>query len=66
MVEKPELKINTVKISELNPAPYNPRRWSVDATAQLAESIQKYGLVDPILCNQAPDRENIVIGVIFV
>lgn len=62
MVAKPELKIQVVKISELNSAPYNPRKWSEDATAQLAESIKKYGLVDPILCNQAPGRENIVIA----
>lgn len=59
---KSELKIVNKKITELNPAPYNPRKWSTDATEQLAESIQKYGLVDPILCNQATGRENIVIG----
>lgn len=61
-IPTPNLKIQTVKISELNPAPYNPRRWSEDATAQLAESIRKYGLVDPLLVNQAPGRENVVIG----
>lgn len=58
----PELNIKTTKISELNPAPYNPRKWSDEATEQLAESIRKYGLVDPILVNGNTKRKNVVIG----
>ncbi|MFZ2512982.1 MAG: ParB N-terminal domain-containing protein, partial [Candidatus Saccharimonadales bacterium] len=62
MVARPELKIQKVKISELNPAPYNPRKWSDEATEQLKESIRKYGMVDPIIVNDANGRENVVIG----
>lgn len=51
-----------VDVSELNPAPYNPRKWSDAATKQLTESIEKFGLVDPILVNSAKNRKNIVIG----
>lgn len=51
-----------VAISNLNPAPYNPRKWSDNAIKQLTESVQKFGLVDPILVNYAKGRENIVIG----
>lgn len=58
----PDLKIQTVKISDLNPAPYNPRKWSEDAIAQLKESIQRFGMVDPLLVNGAESRQNIVIG----
>jgi hypothetical protein len=58
----PQLNIKTIKISDLNPAPYNPRKWSDQATEQLAESIRKYGLVDPILVNGNANRKNIVIG----
>lgn len=58
----PNLKIQTVKINELNPAPYNPRKWSQEAVDQLTESIKRFGVVDPILCNQAKGRENVVIG----
>lgn len=61
-INTPNLNIKTVKISELNPAPYNPRKWSEEATSQLAESISKFGLVDPILVNKATGRENVVIG----
>lgn len=58
----PNLKIQTVKINELNPALYNPRKWSQEAIDQLTESIKRFGVVDPILCNQAKGRENVVIG----
>ncbi len=51
-----------VKISELEPAVYNPRKWSEDAIKQLTESIEQFGLVDPIIVNGAPERKNIVIG----
>lgn len=62
MKEKRNLKIEYVSISMLNPAPYNPRKWSADTTAQLKESIKRYGLVDPLVVNSAPERINIVIG----
>jgi DNA modification methylase len=56
------LKIQMVRIGDLNAAPYNPRKWSEDAKSQLTESIRKFGMVDPILVNGAPDRLNTVIG----
>jgi len=54
--------VQNIKISELNPAPYNPRKWTDSATEQLTESIKRFGLVDPILVNGAPKRKNVVIG----
>lgn len=57
-----KLEIITVQIEDMNPAPYNPRKWSDEAIATLTASIKSYGLVDPILLNSAPDRRNIVIG----
>lgn len=60
--QKPDLNIQNIKIEELNPAPYNPRKWSEDAIDQLTESIRKFGMVDPILVNGSPERKNVVIG----
>lgn len=57
-----KLKIVHVGVSELNRAVYNPRKWSEGAIVQLTESIKRFGLVDPILVNSAPERKNIVIG----
>lgn len=62
MITKEALKIQHVAAEELNPAPYNPRKWNEESTAQLKESIKRFGLVDPIIANSAPERRNVVIG----
>lgn len=51
-----------VPINELIPSDYNPRHWSKDQIHNLKVSLEKFGLVDPIIANSAPDRKNIVIG----
>ncbi len=56
------MKIVNVKIDDLIASEYNPRKWSADSISQLKESIEKFGLVDPILANSAENRKNIVIG----
>ncbi len=56
------LKIVSIPIKDLNPAQYNPRKWDEHAIKNLTESIQEFGLVDPILVNGAENRKNIVIG----
>lgn len=57
-----KIQIVSVPISALKPATYNPRTWSKDQLAQLTESIKRFGCVDPIIANGAPDRKDIVIG----
>lgn len=59
---KSELTISYVDPADLIAADYNPRTWSAEAKEQLAESIKRYGLVDPLLVNSAKGRKNIVIG----
>ena len=49
-------------ITSLNPAEYNPRKHTKEQAKQLKESIERFGFVDPIICNSAKERENIVIG----
>lgn len=62
MATRHNLQIQTINIKELNPAPYNPRKWSSEAIEQLTESIKRFGMVDPLLINGAKERRNIVIG----
>ena len=57
-----ELKVQYINIKKLKPTEYNPRTWDEQATVDLKESISRFGLVDPLLVNNAPGRENIVIG----
>lgn len=61
-MQKENLKIVEISVADLKPSAYNPRKWTDDAKAQLKESINRFGLVDPIICNSAPERLNIVIG----
>lgn len=56
------MEIIQVKVSELKPAEYNPRRLTNEQHAHLTESIKKFGLVDPIIVNRHAGRENVIIG----
>lgn len=56
------LQVQQVKISELKPSEYNPRKWSEDQLQKLRESLEKFGVVDSLIVNSNPSRQNIVIG----
>jgi len=62
MTSQTSLTIVEVPIDQLNPAPYNPRKWSDKQRRDLKQSIKRFGLVDPIIVNKAPKRNNVVIG----
>jgi len=54
---QPEIK--EMRIADLVPAPYNPRKITDQAYAGLRESLQKFGLVDLLVVNK---RNNRIIG----
>lgn len=56
------IQVVTVSVHDLKPATYNPRTWDESQTAALKESITRFGLVDPLICNAADNRKNILIG----
>lgn len=56
------IKIEHISVDVLKPAEYNPRRWDKEAEEQLKESVERFGIVDPLLVNSAEERKNIVIG----
>lgn len=56
------IKTQQIAVSKLKPSTYNPRTWNKESIKQLTASIQRFGLVDPILVNGAVERKNIVIG----
>lgn len=61
-VKNKKLQVVYIPVTDLKPAEYNPRKWDAAATDHLTESIKRFGLVDPIICNDAPGRMNVVIG----
>ncbi len=57
-----KLHVVDVPISELKLTEYNPRKWSDAQKKELQESLQRFGVVDPIIVNGAENRKNIIIG----
>ena len=57
-----KLQVRQLKISSLKPSEHNPRKWSGKQLQKLRESIEKYGVVDPLIVNNHETRKNIVVG----
>ncbi|MGA1979479.1 MAG: DNA methyltransferase [Sedimentisphaerales bacterium] len=55
-------QVKRFKLNELHPAKYNPRTITDDALAGLAESIKKFGCVEPIIVNTRGGANTIVGG----
>jgi ParB-like chromosome segregation protein Spo0J len=53
------MKIERVAINKLKPANYNPRQISNKQYKDLKESVNRFGIVDPIIVNK---NGNVVIG----
>lgn len=56
------LSVKYVQTTLLKPCDYNPRKWDKEDIAHLKESIKRFGMVDPIICNSAIGRENVIVG----
>lgn len=59
---KTKIEITYVPVQDLKASEYNPRKHSEEQAKQLKESVTRFGLVDPVIANSAPDRKNVVIG----
>lgn len=57
-----KIQITQVPIEELKLNTENPRKWNKEQFNQLKESITKFGIVDPFICNSSPERYNVLIG----
>lgn len=62
MQQKSIISTTNIKITELRECEYNPRKWSEEKRKQLRASIEKFGIVDPVLANSSKERKNIIIG----
>lgn len=61
-MNKEQINVKYVPVGALKPAEYNPRKHDQEMANQLKESIRRFGVVDPLLANNAPSRQNVVIG----
>ena len=56
------MDIQYYKAQDLIMAEYNPRQLNKDQYTQLKDSIERFGLVDPLIVNKNKDRKNILVG----
>lgn len=56
------LHIENIPVSQLKSQEINPRSWSDQAKRDLEQSIKEHGLVQPLLVNNAPGRENVLLS----
>lgn len=56
------MEVVQIPISELRPADYNPRELTAKQFEDLAESIRRFGFVDPLVVNRHKTRRNIIVG----
>ena len=57
-----KLNIVYVPITSLRHAEYNPRVIDDSTKKPVRASIEKHGVADPIVANDAPGREGVIIG----
>lgn len=56
------LTIKNLKLKDLRYSKYNPRKTTKEQEKHLRDSLTKFGVVEPIVINSYPSRENIIIG----
>lgn len=56
------MKVIDKKINDLIFAEYNPRKLTTEEHQQLKDSLQRFGIVDPVIVNNNKERENILVG----
>ena len=57
-----DLKIEYIDVKKLLPNEYNPKSMTKEEHDKIQESIEGFGMVEPIVVNKAKGRENIIIG----
>jgi ParB-like chromosome segregation protein Spo0J len=62
MQDQPKISIHYRNIEELKPAEYNPRQMTKVQADNLRASIERYGVIDPLIVNTYPGREGVIVG----
>ena len=55
------LQIESKQITDLVPAPYNPRQISPEAPSGLRASVERFGLVEPVVWNRRTQRAALIL-----
>ncbi|MEW6096256.1 MAG: DNA modification methylase [bacterium] len=56
------LEIKYISIDQIKPNEYNPKQMTKKEAEDLEKSIVRFGIVDPLIVNEAENRKGIIIG----
>ena len=63
MDQQPATGVQTIKIDEIVPNPYQPRKlFNDEALKELAASIQEHGVIQPLLVRRVDTRVELIAG----
>lgn len=62
MSKKKTIEIVECSIQDVNTAEYNPRKLSKKREREIRESLEKFGMIDPLIMNVNPERFNTLVG----
>ena len=62
MENKINLNIKEIAVNKLRSAGYNPRTFTDNQFNDLCKSLERFGMVEPVIVNSASNRKNIIIG----
>ena len=62
MENKINLNIKEIAVNKLKSAGYNPRTFTDNQFNDLCKSLERFGMVEPVIVNSASNRKNIIIG----
>lgn len=65
MLDKQNIQITQISITDLKVSNYNPRKWNDTQKQELKDAITKFGVVSPLVVNKAENRKNIIVGGAF-
>ena len=61
-MKKEDMKVEYINIDKIKPNEYNPKKMTQKEAEELESSIEKFGIVDPMIMNKAKERKGILIG----
>jgi len=56
------ISVSYIETKLIKPNEFNPKKFSDEVLGQIKESVKRFGIIDPLICNSAPNRKNVLIG----
>lgn len=57
-----QIKMEYININTIKPNNYNPKKMTIEEEDEIKKSIERFGIVDPLIINSAENRDGFLIG----